>query len=61
MDWNMAIAVTAVVGVLGTLAAILWWRLAFKRIPYKDDASRRTPPSNQNVVIIRDEDIKSGS
>jgi hypothetical protein len=60
MDWSIALGVTAVVGVLGALAAVLWWRLAFKRIPYKDDVARRSAPIEHNVVIIRD-DPDSGS
>jgi hypothetical protein len=52
MDWTVVIVVAAVVGVLGTVAAVLWWRLVNKKIPYQDahGAGRR-----EDVVIIRDE------
>ena len=61
MNWNIALGVTAVVGILGAIAAVLWWRLAFKHIPYKDDVARRSAPADQNVVIIRDDETKGGT
>jgi hypothetical protein len=57
MNWSVAITVAAVVGILGSVAAVLWWRLANKQAPYRDSAGSK-PRDRDNVVIIRDEDTR---
>lgn len=52
MDWTVVIVVAAVVGVLGTAAAVLWWRLVNKKIPYQDAHAKGR---HEEVVIIRDD------
>lgn len=54
MNWNIAIGVTVVVGLLGAIAAILWWRLANKAAPYSDSPTP-SKKSSEEVVVIKTE------
>jgi hypothetical protein len=53
MDWTVVIVVAAVVGVLGTVAAVLWWRLVNTSAPYRDEEGK--PIRKDEAVVIRDE------
>lgn len=55
MDWSIVIGVIIAVGVLGTIAAISWWRLANKAAPYEKPRGGAGRGSPSDVVIIREE------
>lgn len=55
MDWTIVIAVSAIVGVLGTGAAVLWWRLVRTTAPYGDEGSSGGGAREDQVVVIKDD------
>lgn len=56
MDWTIVIAVSAIVGVLGTVAAVLWWRLVRSTAPYGDEGRPGAGRAgDEHVVVIRED------
>lgn len=58
MDRWIIVGVVVVVCVVGTFAAMFWWRLAAKIKPYKDEAgrTRRARGPEEHVVVIKSGD-----
>ncbi|MBC7835971.1 MAG: hypothetical protein H7Y88_12860 [Phycisphaerales bacterium] len=60
MNWTIVIIVVLVVLVLGSLAAVAWWNLVNRVVPYADqrkvsDGKRAGVREREEVVVIRDE------
>jgi hypothetical protein len=55
MNWAVAVGVAFVVLVLAYVVARLWWNLAHKAAPYRDDQRPHAKSPPEDVVVIKDD------
>lgn len=53
MDWPLVIGVIVVVLIGGSIAAMIWWKIAAGMAPYKDESRRAGGDEVEEVVIKR--------
>ncbi|MBX3359160.1 MAG: hypothetical protein KF745_12125 [Phycisphaeraceae bacterium] len=58
MDWTIVIGVIVAVLLIGSGMAVLWWKIAARMAPYKDESPARgrktaAGSGDEEVVVIR--------
>lgn len=64
MNLNMILGVAAFILIAGGAVAILWWRLAAKAAPYKDELEKqraRSAAGQPDQVVVLDAPVKPKS